>query len=236
MESKQTAQPPGPPTPPAARPTRSPESTASPEPLESPESLEPQVRLSRWSRFVLVGMVLLAGVVTAVQFAAVMLVSGPANTVSLRYAPQVHALTQPFLEQDWQLFGPNPQSSNTRILVRTRSANGTVGAWIDLTAVDYSAILHDPMPSQANQNLLRRAWDAYQDYAPTSTIGVLTRQYMVNIASQRLGSLGDGTHFAAIEFQVQDAPIPSPGSTLTPRTGVETLPWWNVASRNGGAQ
>ena len=175
MENKQTAPPPDPPGPAVAPLVRSPEptqSTESTEPtaptqstqsLESPESPEPQVRLSRWSRVALLGMVLLAAVVTAVQFAAVMLVSGPSNTISLRYAPQVHALTQPFLEQDWQLFGPNPQSSNTRILVRTRSANGTVGSWIDLTAVDYSAVLHDPMPSHANENELRRAWDAYQD-------------------------------------------------------------------------
>jgi hypothetical protein len=212
------------------------EAPEAPESSESPKPAEPPVRLSRWSRVALLGMVLVAAVVTAVQCAAVMLVSAPPTTISLRYAPQLHTWTQPFLEQDWQLFGPNPQSSNTRILVRTRSANGVVGSWIDLTAVDYSAIEHDPMPSQVNQNLLRRAWDSYQNYSPTSTLGALTRQYLVNIASQRLASLGDSANFAAIELQIQDAPISSPGSTLTPRSSVAYLPWWTVADKNGGAQ
>ena len=200
------------------------------------QAAEPPVRLSRRSRIALLGAVLLAAVVTVVQCAAVMLVSAPPNTISLRYAPQLHAWTQPFLDQDWQLFGPNPQSSNTRILVRTRSADGTVGSWIDLTALDYAAMRHDPMPSQANQNLLRRAWDAYQQHSPTSELGAVIRQYLVNIATQRLAALGAGTGFAAIEFQVQGAPIPAPGSTLTPRSSVAYLPWWTVTNATGGAQ
>jgi len=199
------------------------------------DTADPPIRLSRWSRVALLGMGLLAAAVTAVQFAAVLLVSSPPNTISLRYAPQLNGWTQPWFEQDWQLFGPNPQSSNTRILVRTRSAGGTVGPWIDLTAVDYSAIQHDPMPSQSNQNELRRAWDAYQGYSPTSSLGVLTRQYLVNIASQRLTALGRGTSFAAIEFQIQDTPITPPGSAQSPRTNTSYLPWWIMSEQNGGA-
>lgn len=194
----------------------------------------PQVRLSRWSRLALLGMGLLAVAVTAVQFAAVLLVSSPPNTISLRYAPQLKLWTQPWFEQDWQLFGPNPQSSNARILVRTRSASGMIGPWVDLTAVDYSAIRHDPMPSQANQNLLRRAWDAYQSASPTSSNGVLVRQYLVNIAAERLTALGEGASFAAIEFQVQDTPTTPPGGSQ-PRTSTEYLPWWVISNSNGGA-
>ena len=195
---------------------------------------QPRVQLSRWSRLALLSMGLVAVAVTAVQSAAVLLVSSPPNTISLRYASQLSGWTQPWFEQDWQLFGPNPQSSNTRILVRTKSASGTIGPWVDLTAIDYSAIRHDPMPSQANQNLLRRAWDAYQSSSPTSSNGVLVRQYLVNIASQRLTALGQGASFAAIEFEVQATPITPPGAAQ-PRTSTEYLPWWVISSSNGGA-
>lgn len=100
-------------------------------PRREAPAADPPIRLSSpWSRAVLLGAGLLISLVTAVQLAAVMLVSGPDNTISQRYQAQLTGWTQPWLEQDWQLFGPNPQSTNTRILVEpgpspARSAPGS---------------------------------------------------------------------------------------------------------------
>jgi hypothetical protein len=200
---------------------------------------DPPIRLSRWSHVVLLGAGLLIGLVTAVQLAAVMLVSGPSNTISQRYQPQLTGWTQPWLEQDWQLFGPNPQSTNTRILVRTRTGSGAVGPWVDLTAIDYAAITHDPMPSQANQNELRRAWSQYASLAPSSPLAATVRNYLVNIALQRLGSPGYGAGAAsvsAIEFRVETVPIPEPGSTGPVGPSVQDLSWWTVVNQSKGAE
>jgi hypothetical protein len=166
-----------------------------------------------------------------------MLVSGPANTISLRYRPELNAWTQPWFEQDWQLFGPNPQSANTRILVRTRDRNGVIGSWIDLTAIDYAAIEHDPMPSQGNQNELRRALQEYQDLAPTSALGLSVQQYLVNFALQRLAPADSGngsSPLSGIEFKVETVPIPAPGSTSPVSTNAQELPWWTITSQSAG--
>jgi hypothetical protein len=196
---------------PAAADQRGPGNTADPQPRP--------VRLSGRSRALLGLISVLIATVTAVQLAAMFLEAAPRNTVSQRYRAQLSWWTEPWLEQDWRLFAPDPQTSNQTIRARARTADGTAGPWVDLTAADYAAVAHDPMPSQANQNELRRAWDAYAASRSASGAAAtpraqLVQQYLANIAARRLAGSVAG-RFTAVQLQVVSTPIPPPTAAGT---------------------
>jgi hypothetical protein len=204
-----------------------------PAPPEAPEAATPvppppPMRLSRWSRGLLAAISLLIAAVTIGELATMFLEAAPSNTVSARYQAQVSWWVEPWLEQDWQLFAPVPQSSNTTIEARARGANGVVSGWVDLTAADYAAIAHDPMPSQLNQNQLRRAWSAYTAAVPASQFadtarGKLLEQYVANIAAQRLAASVPGP-YQSVQLEAVDTPITPPGATAKNQTSRMT-PW-----------
>jgi hypothetical protein len=198
-----------------------------PAPAGEPEP--PPLALSRWSRSLLGAISLLILTLTAAQLVSMFLEAAPRNTVSQRYRAQLSWWVEPWLEQDWRLFAPDPQTSNLTIRARARRADGTATAWVDLTAADYAAIAHDPMPSQANQNELRRAWSAY--LATVSTPGNadtanarLLKQYLANIAAQRLAGSVAGP-VTSVQLQARGTPIALPGTAAsTPPKEVST-PW-----------
>lgn len=141
----------------------------------------------------------------------------PANTVSKRYSPLINAWVYPFFEQNWRLFAPDPESVNRQILARTAHtvSDGSVrvGPWFDLTAVDGSAVEHQPFPSHTAQNMLRRAWSSYvdthggDDKARTER-ALMMQKYLTNIAADRVAAHNSGT-FDFIQLRVLTMPIPS---------------------------
>jgi len=199
---------------PAAEPV-----AAAPDPAGRPDP--PPIALSAWSKSLLVAISLLIFALTAVQLVSMFLEAAPRNTVSRQYRAQLSWWVEPWLEQDWRLFAPDPQTSNVTIRARARRADGTTTGWVDLTAADYAAIAHDPMPSQTNQNELRRAWGAYlaaqatSGTADTADARLLT-QYLANIATQRLAGSVAGP-ITSVQLQAQSTPIALPG-TATPTT------------------
>lgn len=165
----------------------------------------------------------------------------PKNPVSQRYSQQVDAWVYPLFEQDWRLFAPNPESVNRQISVRTRHTgpDGTahVSSWFDLTAVDYSAVKHNPFPSHTSQNMLRRAWNSYLklhggDDQSRSDRALMIQKYLRNIAADRVAQHRHGD-FESLQVRVVTTPIaanrgqgntraaPAPGNT-------RYLPWWKV--------
>lgn len=203
-------------------------------------------QLSRPAELAVACAVAVCVTVAIIHVGMVFLYVAPANTVSQRYQPQLDAWINPYFEQNWQLFAPNPQSVREQISARTlRTTPGgvqSVSAWTDLTAVDDAAVRHDPFPSHTNQNMLRRAWSAYADLQgngdqPGSPRAEMLRQYLRNIAAQRVAE-HDHSAFDAVQLRVVDTPIappPAPGSAAkTPAQAAETrlLPWWRV--RAGG--
>lgn len=202
---------------------------------ESPETATPPpprpVRLSRGPRALLAAAAAAIALVTVVQLAAIFLDSAPPNTVSERYHPQITWWIRPLFEQNWKLFAPDPQSANTTIDVRVRDPRGDVSRWVDLTAIDYAAVLHDPMPSHANENELRLAWNAYADAKDGSGTQRLLRQYLVNIALERLTSSTRGP-YAAVQFKVTNNPMPRPGSKLPSSPDTQNTAWWILGDGN----
>lgn len=168
----------------------------------------------------------------------------PPNPLSQRYSRQVNAWVFPLFEQNWRLFAPDPESVNRQISARTlhTAPDGTVrvSGWFDLTAVDNSAVEHNPFPSHTAQNMLRRAWSSYLenhvvDDQPRSQRALMTQRYLTNIASDRVAAHRRGS-FEAIQLRVVTVPIAAPApaggagaAAVAPRTAdTRYLPWWKV--------
>ena len=213
-----------------------PEQAAGLEPTRPSETVgdAPPVRLSRWSRALLAVAAGLIALVTATQLASMFFAASPPSTLSERYNAQLSWWVTPWLGQNWKLFGPKPQEENLTILARVRDAGGAQSNWVNLTAIDYAAVLHDPMPSHANENELRLAWDAYQNSKPGSAVQGMMQQYLVNFVAQRLG-FTPGT-YTDVQLQVLTTPMPLPGSTAPMPPTNQYLPWWPLAEQNGSTQ
>ena len=105
---------------------------------------------------------------------------------------------------------------------RTPPPDGTVEVsdWFDLTAVDESAVKHDPFPSHTAQNMLRRAWTAYLDTHGRRrpvTLGT-GRDDAAVPAQHRRGPPHRRTAAAAfesIQLRVVTLPIAAPGAAAT---------------------
>lgn len=210
---------------------------------ECPDDDPLSVRRSKGARALEVGLctaVILCVATTLVHVVLVFLHVAPVNTVSKRYSPLINAWVYPFFEQNWRLFAPDPESVNRQILARTAHTDSggsvRVSAWFDLTAVDSSAVEHDPFPSHTAQNLLRRAWTCYvdshggDDKAHTER-ALMMQRYLRNIAADRVAAHNGGA-VDFVQLRVVTLPIAASGAAVgnRPPTPVENrlLPWWKV--------
>ncbi|MEV6650029.1 DUF5819 family protein [Streptomyces sp. NPDC051219] len=184
--------------------------------------------------------------VALVHVLLVFLHVAPPNAISQAYSRQIKAWVLPVFEQNWRLFAPNPQSFNRQISARTRGTapDGTaqVSGWIDLTAMDDSAVKHNVFPSHTAQNMMRQAWNSYLkthggDNQPRSERALMIEKYLRNIAVDRVVAQRGGT-FESIQLRVITLPIAAPGAAggfrpaaaAPPRVETRYLPWWKVAS------
>jgi hypothetical protein len=114
-----------------------------------------------------------------------------------------------------------------------------VSDWLDLTAVDESAVEHNFFPSHTAQNMLRRAWTSYlelhgSDDRSNSERALMIQKYLRNIAVDRVAGQRHSS-FEAIQLQVITRPIAAPGTAggsdgTAPAPPAETryLPWWKA--------
>jgi hypothetical protein len=201
----------------------------------------PPVRLSRWSRVLLAASAVVVLVLTLAHLGFMFLGAAPSNSVSASLTSSVswyNALwtNEPFLEQNWQLFAPNPLSTNPELKVRARSASGQQSGWFDLTGQDYADTLHNPMPSHLTQNELRRAYSAYDasmgsQTMPATTYQKLVTEYLRNICLHRVQGKVPFP-IATLQLSVAIQQIPPPGQPqVTPTT--TQLPWWPAVGAIG---
>jgi hypothetical protein len=173
----------------------------------------------------------------------------PSNTLSKEHATAVNDYIYPEFEQNWKLFAPDPLQQNIHVQARAEvikpgGAQETTG-WVDMTAMDIADIRHNPLPSHANQNQLRRAWSYYSDThdaqdQPTAGSGSdLSRTYLQRILQDRFGPTLNGGTVTRIQARVATTPVPQPkwvaGTTGT-TTSYRMLPWWNVSAAPSGQE
>ncbi|MFD3723592.1 DUF5819 family protein [Streptomyces sp. NPDC058671] len=198
-----------------------------------------------------------AGVFACVHLAMVFLHVAPSNTLTKRHGQAVDDWVYPEFEQNWKLFAPNPLQQNISVEVRAElaTADGALSTtgWIDLTAQDAEAIRHNPVPSHAQQNELRRAVDFYlgshsDDDRPNGSRGRLSEEYMRRIAMLRLDALPalegpDGRTITGDVRRVQLRTVTRP--VAAPRWSTEEtdtapsyqdFPWWPVTEADRPAE
>ncbi|MFF3020658.1 DUF5819 family protein [Streptomyces sp. NPDC057939] len=183
-------------------------------------------------------------VAAALHLAMLFLNNAPANALSRQHAALINRYVAPEFTQEWQLFAPNPQSSNVHVQARAQvlapDADGRPGRftetdWVDLTAIDERGILHNPFPSEAHQNELRLAWTNYiysldDKGLPTGEFGNLTQRLLLRLAVDRLEPRVDGT-LRAVQLRSAVTPVGAPAwSDQRIDTGTQYLvqPWWAV--------
>ncbi|MGA5193672.1 DUF5819 family protein [Streptomyces exfoliatus] len=192
-----------------------------------------------------------AGVFACVHLTMVFLHVAPSNTLTKRHGQAVDDWVYPEFEQNWKLFAPNPLQQNISVEVRAELAapDGALRTtdWIDLTAQDTEAIRHNPMPSHAQQNELRRAVDFYlnshsDDDSPDALRGRLSEEYMRRIAMHRLDALPvlegpDGRALAGdvrrVQLRAVTRPVPAPrwsSEKTDTAPSYRDLPWWQVTA------
>jgi hypothetical protein len=196
-----------------------------------------------------------AGVFACVHLAMVFLHVAPSNTLTKRHGEAVDDWIYPEFEQNWKLFAPNPLQTNVSVELRAEVATAGGGrrttGWIDLTAQDIEAIRHNPMPSHAQQNQLRRAVDFYlnthtDDNRPNGLRGTLSEEYMRRLAVLRLDALEGadgravGPDARRIQLRTVSRPVPAARwSTEKTRStpSYRDFPWWGIteADRSAGA-
>ncbi|MFD7505084.1 DUF5819 family protein [Streptomyces sp. NPDC059850] len=171
------------------------------------------------------------------HLAMVFLSIAPPSPVRHAYAPVIEAHVYPEFAQDWKLFAPQPLRANVRVDARVRTVEGSgarrTGRWTSLTARDIEGVRHSLLPSHADQNLLRRAWDFYRDThdrreAPTAARGALSAEYLKRIALSRLAR-SEG--IVAVQLRSRAVPVTPPRwSAHAPVRNAphRTLPWWPV--------
>ncbi|MGW6569177.1 DUF5819 family protein [Streptomyces sp. NPDC054975] len=194
-------------------------------------------------------------VFTCVHLAMVFLHVAPSNTLTKQHGAAVDEWVYPEFEQNWKLFAPNPLQQNVSVQVRAEVAGvgGTprTTAWIDLTAQDAEAIRGSLVPSHAEQNQLRRAWDFYvnthtDDHRPNGLRGRLSEEYVRRLVMLRLDSVTlDGEKIAGkverIQLRSSTRVVPAPPWS-TEKTNTDPvhreLPWWKVSAADlpGGAR
>ncbi|MGW7431170.1 DUF5819 family protein [Streptomyces sp. NPDC054861] len=182
------------------------------------------------------------GVFACVHVAMVFLHVAPSNTLTKQHGKAVDGWVYPEFEQNWKLFAPNPLQQNIAVQVRAEVAaeNGPrrTTAWIDLTAQDAERIRGSLLPSHADQNELRRAWDFYlnshsADHRPNGLRGRLSESYMRRIVMLRLDGRDLGGTVEAVQLRSSTRAVPAPfwsGEKTNTDPVYREAPWWKVSA------
>ncbi|OKJ61042.1 hypothetical protein AMK27_17835 [Streptomyces sp. CB02009] len=245
----------GRPTPPAGTGHQGPSDPVTTEPSDAPEpsglsgdgsDVRPAAEragggimaLSMPYQVVLAVALAVVGVFACVHLAMVFLHVAPSNTLTKRHGQAVDDWVYPEFEQNWKLFAPNPLQQNVSVEVRAElvAADGSrrTTGWIDLTAQDAEAIRHNPMPSHAQQNELRRAVDFYlnshsEDHTPNGMRGRLSEEYMRRIAMLRLGDRSGDAERVQLRTVTRAVAAPAWGTEKNDTApSYRDFPWWPV--------
>lgn len=192
---------------------------------------------------VVAGLVMVGvGLLASVHLGMVFLHVAPSNTLSKEHAETVNKWIYPEFEQNWKLFAPNPLQQNISVHVRAEvvSADGdhSTTRWMSLTAEDAAAIRSNPLPSHADQNELRRAWDFFVNShddknRSTGTRGVLAEAYLRRIVMLRLEGHDYGGTVERIQLRSSSRRVAAPPwstEKISTRPMYHELGWWNVST------
>lgn len=90
----------------------------------------------------------------------------PTNPIREAAQGELSEYLQPFFRQNWNLFAPNPATSNPNLLVRAQVRDVDSGElveteWFNVTAFETAQLTHNPTPSR----LVKTSHNVYRRYA-----------------------------------------------------------------------
>ncbi|MFF8732683.1 DUF5819 family protein [Streptomyces sp. NPDC015171] len=180
-------------------------------------------------------------VAACVHLLMVFLSLAPANTVTKQHGKAIEEWVYPEFEQNWKLFAPNPLQQNiavqVRAEVRVKDGGLRTTGWTDLSAQDGAAIDGNPVPSHAQQNELRRAWDFFAathgtDNRPVGMRGSLSEQYLRRIVVMRLyrdDATGPGGVIQRVQVRSMTTNVQPPSwsrERVSDKPVYRLMPWW----------
>ena len=179
---------------------------------------------------------LTTAVLAGAQMAATFLYNAPSSLVTQKFAAQVSWWMDPLLNQNWQLFAPNPISENVEIDARASvGSSAALTPWRNLSAIDAAATTGNPAPSHLTMNALRNAWREFADTHDAnglpnanSPLAATSQTYLQNLVLDYLRPIESGT-IDSIQVRFVVTLLPGSGRTAAqtaPQT--QTLPWWLV--------
>ena len=103
-------------------------------------------RRSAWVR----GAAVVLALVLSFHFAATALWVSPAVPLYDALAPVLNPYMQPFFQQGWSIFAPNPDQGDYTFLLRARWTDRSTrqlrtSDWVDVTRREWNGILHNPL-------------------------------------------------------------------------------------------
>ena len=106
-------------------------------------------RPRRLRRIAVAATVSFVAVILPLHTAMTFLHVAPVNPVSVAASPVVTSWIYPYFQQNWQLFAPDPVSSDSGVLAQGRvSADGDPTGYVDLSSPTLEARLHNPIPNR----------------------------------------------------------------------------------------
>ncbi|WP_419996604.1 DUF5819 family protein [Streptomyces boninensis] len=205
---------------------------------------DPRDGLSLTARVILAIAVAAVAIATAVHLGMIFLYVTPPNTVSKQHKEAIDGWVLPEFEQNWKLFAPNPLQQNIDVEVRAevqkKDGSTEQTAWVNLSAQDADAILHNPAPSHTEQNELRRSWDYFINThdaknRPNGLRGELAEQYLKRIVMLRFGPVLNDGKVQSIQLRGAVTPLAAPEWSKEKRateTTYRQLPWWQVTTED----
>jgi hypothetical protein len=120
-------------------------------PVRQAPAIEKQLRETVFRRSAWVrGAAIILALALSFHFAATALWVSPAAPLYDALAPVLTPYMQPFFQQGWSLFAPNPYQGDHTFLLRARLTDRSTGQlrtsdWVDVTRREWSGILHNPL-------------------------------------------------------------------------------------------
>ena len=137
-------------------------------------------RRSAWVRGAAVALAL----VLSFHFAATALWVSPAAPLYDALAPVLNPYMQPFFQQGWSLFAPDPPEGDYAFLLRARWTDRSTGqlrtsGWVDVTTREWSGILHNPLHSRSDMDTdeLSRILSGDQGNLSDNQTSIVERDY-----------------------------------------------------------
>ncbi|MGK5531743.1 DUF5819 family protein [Streptomyces sp. URMC 129] len=187
---------------------------------------------------------LVIALATVWHMGAVFFFVAPSNVVKEEHGETISDYVSPEFTQYWNLFAPNPPTSNTHVEARAefRRPDGTLDTtpWLDMTQQDMDHVEHNLLPSNAPQHQLRRAWAAFtgthddEGHAMSET-GLLLDSYLRRLALDRLGEQVDLRTVERVQVRGVTRAIPSPawtGEEVSTLPRERELDWWPVSPQD----